>query len=205
MQMFQQIVHFFQDGGIFMYPLALCSVVLVTAIVYRILNVRTSSIAPQSLVKLIRESSSDPESVNQLEMVARSSRSPLGRLVQTVFEYREADEMALTTIVESKAKEEFVKLQSGLPLIEMIIMIAPMFGILGTASGLVIVFAAFGLEDNSGQIARGISNALNTTIAGLAIAAPAVIANVCFTHHLERISTKMEAIIAELIACRAKR
>jgi biopolymer transport protein ExbB len=107
--------------------------------------------------------------------------------------------------VEIVAREEFVAMQSGLSLLDMVIMIAPMFGILGTASGLVVVFGAFGMDDNSGEIALGIANALNTTITGLAIAAPAVIANVCFSRQMERISARLELILARLIAFRVQK
>ncbi|WP_418995589.1 MotA/TolQ/ExbB proton channel family protein [Akkermansia sp.] len=46
------------------------------------------------------------------------------------------------------------------------------------------------------------AQALNTTIAGLAIATPAVIAHVYYSRKLERISASMEVLLTELISFR---
>ncbi len=202
MNTIQEIAQFFNEGGWFMYPLALCSVVLVAAVVHRMINVRVSRIAPPSLMKMAKRCVAGDEAPERLLKAVQGGHSPLARLLRTVLEKDSADADGLSKIVEVKAREEFVRLQSGLPLLDMVITIAPMFGILGTASGLVIVFSAFGMEDNSGSIAHGIANALNTTIAGLAIATPAVIANVCFARQLERVSASMEVVLSELIARR---
>lgn len=202
MNTIQDIAEFFNEGGWFMYPLALCSIILVAAVIHRMINVRTARIAPPALMKMIGKCVDGEEDIERLRDAVRRGYSPLARLVRFILESDAPNEEALAKMVEVKARDEFVKLQSGLPLLDMIIMIAPMFGILGTASGLVIVFSAFGMEDNSGSIARGIANALNTTIAGLAIATPAVIANVCFSRQLERVSASMEVAVSELVARR---
>lgn len=52
------------------------------------------------------------------------------------------------------------------------------------------------------RLPRGIAQALNTTIAGLAIATPAVIAHVYYSRKLERISAFMEVLLTELISFR---
>lgn len=126
----------------------------------------------------------------------------LGRLVLETLNSRMEDEASMKEMIQVKAREEFVTLQAGLPLLDMIVMIAPMFGILGTASGLVEIFSVFGMDESHGQIAQGIAQALNTTIAGLAIATPAVIAHVYYSRKLERISAFMEVLLTELISFR---
>lgn len=202
MNTIQNIARFFNEGGWFMYPLALCSIILVAAVVHRMINIRSSRIAPPALMAMAEKCIAGGESTDRLLRSVQGGRSPLARLIRFVLESETTDAESLSKMVEVKAREEFVRLQSGLPLLDMIIMIAPMFGILGTASGLVIVFSVFGMDDNSGNIARGIANALNTTIAGLAIATPAVIANVCFARQMERVSSSMEVVISELVARR---
>lgn len=49
-------------------------------------------------------------------------------------------------------------------------------------------------------IARGISEALNTTIMGLAVAVPSLIAYNYFMRKIEVMSVEMESITAELLA-----
>ena len=65
------------------------------------------------------------------------------------------------------------------------------------------VFAAFGAnaagEDPHG-IAKGISEALSTTIVGLAIAIPSLIAYSYFAKKIEIMAAEMESLIADLLA-----
>lgn len=185
-----------------MYPLLICSVLLIATVAFRILNVRRSMIAPGALVDKLESCLKGDISIDDLGQSVQQGRTPLSRLIAGVVEDNIDDEETLRKLVEVRAKEEFTELQAGLPLIDIIVMVSPMFGILGTAWGLVLVFASFGLDGSEGGIAQGISNALNTTIAGLAIATPAVIANTCFSRQLERISAQMELLLSELISLR---
>lgn len=102
---------------------------------------------------------------------------------------------------ETRAREEVTKLQAGLTTLEVIITIAPLLGLLGTVSGLVTVFSGLGPEGGGGQapsgssIARGIAEALNTTIAGLVVAVPAVIAHGYFQRRIYRMTVCMERVL----------
>ena len=105
--------------------------------------------------------------------------------------------------VQTRARHEIVRLESGLFVLEVIVGIAPLLGLLGAVSGLVTVFAAFG--DNAAQsdphsIARGISEALSTTIVGLAIAIPSLIAYSYFSKKIETMAAEMESLVADLLA-----
>ena len=50
------------------------------------------------------------------------------------------------------------------------------------------------------QVSSGIAEALNTTIAGLAVAVPTVIAHSYFTKKLERMGVRMEVLTDNLIS-----
>lgn len=202
MNFIKDCIIFFQAGGVFMYPLAACSILLIAAIIYRMFNMRRRGISPDALVRAVEQYTHGSLGRDELEQQAEASRSVLGRLVLDALNSPVRDEAALKELIQVKAREEFVTLQAGLPLLDMIVMIAPMFGILGTASGLVEIFSVFGMDDSHGMIARGIAQALNTTIAGLAIATPAVIAHVYYSRKLERISAFMEVLLTELISFR---
>src|SRR6185503_47369 len=105
--------------------------------------------------------------------------------------------------VQTKARHEIVRLESGLFVLEVIVGISPLLGLLGAVSGLVTVFAAFGAnsaaEDPHG-IAKGISEALSTTIVGLAIAIPSLISYSYFSKKIEKMSSDMETLMAELLS-----
>ncbi len=205
MEIINNCVNFFYAGGIFMYPLAACSVLVIAAVIYRLINMRKSGIAPQGLTGQVDAFIAGQTDKAALAAAAEKDDSVLGRLITVALNGDLNDESALKDSVQVKAREEFVTLQAGLPLLDMIVMIAPMFGILGTASGLVEIFSVFGTDDANGMIAQGIAQALNTTIAGLAIATPAVIAHVYFSRKLERIAARLEVLMTDLIAALCRR
>ena len=71
--------------------------------------------------------------------------------------------------VETRARHEVVRLEAGLVVLEVVVGIAPLLGLLGAVSGLVNVFANFGASSSINDprgIAKGISEALTTTIVG---------------------------------------
>jgi len=96
-----------------------------------------------------------------------------------------------------------LRLESGLFILEIIVGIAPLLGLLGAVAGLVKVFAAFGANaaaTNTQLMANGISEALSTTIVGLGIAIPSLIAYSYFSKKVETMASDMESLISELLA-----
>jgi len=94
-----------------------------------------------------------------------------------------------------------VAMQWGLSALEVIITISPLLGLLGTAAGLVQVFGGLSESDKDvGQIALGIGRALSTTIAGLAVAVPAVIAHSAFTRSVEVRASETEVALQSLVS-----
>jgi biopolymer transport protein ExbB len=99
--------------------------------------------------------------------------------------------------VQSSAREEVVRMNSGLPALEVIITISPLLGLLGTASGLVTVFADLSANE---MIQRGIATALSTTIVGLAVAIPSVIAQSFFSRKIETFSARLEVLLGRVVS-----
>jgi biopolymer transport protein ExbB len=124
--------------------------------------------------------------------------STLARLAAVVLKHQGKPRSEITHTVESAAREETVHLHAGISVLDTIITIAPLLGLLGTASGLVRIFQ--GLGDNSDHlaIARGISEALTTTIVGLAIAVPCVIAHGYFIRRIETLTGRLESVLTDL-------
>ena len=124
--------------------------------------------------------------------------SVLARLAAVVLKHRGKSRSEITLAVESAAREETVHLHAGIGVLDTVITIAPLLGLLGTASGLVLIFQ--GLGDNSDHlaIARGIAEALTTTIFGLAIAVPSVIAHGYFIRRIETLTARLETLLASL-------
>ena len=124
--------------------------------------------------------------------------STLARLAAVAVRHRGKPQRDIILSVEASAREETSRLHAGIGVLDIVITVAPLLGLLGTASGLVTIFQ--GLGDNSDQsaIARGIAIALNTTIFGLAIAVPCVVAHGYFTRRIEVLTARLESLLADL-------
>jgi biopolymer transport protein ExbB len=200
----QSVVQFFERGGVWMIPLGICSIVSVTVIVLRGLALRRHLVMPPVLEETIDAiAPGDEDAANRLAKLVRGDRSALGRIIHVGLHHLNWPKSENMEAVQTCARHEIVRLEAGLFILEIIVGIAPLLGLLGAVSGLVTVFAAFGAnaagEDPHG-IAKGISEALSTTIVGLAIAIPSLIAYSYFAKKIETMAAEMESLIADLLA-----
>jgi biopolymer transport protein ExbB len=191
---------FLEKGGIFMIPLGLTSIVGTMTIIYKALSLAKSRVIPEGLeqdvMRLTEQLASGTaiQLLNQLE----KGRSTLARLCTVVIQNKDRNSAQITTAVEAKAREEVLILHSGISVLDTIITIAPLLGLLGTASGLVTIFQGLGDNADNLAIARGIAEALTTTIFGLAIAVPCVVAHGYFIRRIELLTARMESLLNEL-------
>ena len=107
-----------------------------------------------------------------------------------------------TEAVQTAARREIMRLEGGLAVLELIVGISPLLGLLGAISGLVNVFSNLGgkINQDTAGVALGIAEALNTTIFGLAIAIPTLIAYTYFAKRVEVMAVEMESLMADLLS-----
>jgi biopolymer transport protein ExbB len=191
---------FLLSGGIFMFFIVLCSLLSVGIIVFKALDLRRESVMPGGLVSVL----SHPEvGAAHLRQAMAEGDSTLARIARSLLASRPATRDDATQAVEACAREEVLDLERGISLLEVVITIAPLLGLLGTVSGLVSVFGVLGTSGGEApdptQLAIGISEALNTTIAGLAVAIYTVVAHSYFTRKVERLAVRMQAIMSQTV------
>lgn len=134
---------FMQQGGVFLYVLLACSVLTVAVILYKFLDLQRDSIIPRVLESRVEDYASEPDSANagQVTDALRSGASALARLCSVALFHQSKSADEVQDVVQANAREEIVKLHSGIPVLEVMITICPLLGLLGTASGLVTVFS----------------------------------------------------------------
>ena len=192
---------FFSSGGVFMWPLLVCSILAVTTIILRGMALRRKNVLPLVIESEIERlvPGGSPE---RLARIVQQDDSSLARLVRTALQHLRAPRNETVEVVETKARHELAVLERGLIVLEIITGIAPLLGLIGAVSGLVHVFSALGLSSgasNTQQIARGIAEALNATVFGLSIAVPSLVAFSYFSRKVEVMSVEMETLVVELI------
>lgn len=188
----ETIRQFFEACQPFGYPLLACSLILVTAILYHAL------FAGRSWARTLADLNSLPAAE-----CAERCRTRGGELdAVAAFLLTAPQGTPLAPQVESRLRLAVDSARTGLATISVITSIAPMLGILGTAWGLVDIFGVFGTADAQAGIAPGISKALYTTIFGLAVAVPGVIALTCFERRLERRAAQVNDAFTAALAAR---
>jgi biopolymer transport protein ExbB len=191
---------FLLKGGLFMIPLGAASLVGITAILYKLLALSRSRVIPDALARKI-ENFPELIAADKIEPVLKEfeqGESTLARLAAVAVRHRGKPQRDIILAVEASAREETSHLHAGIGVLDIVITVAPLLGLLGTASGLVTIFQ--GLSDTADHlaIARGIAVALNTTIFGLAIAVPCVVAHGYFTRRIEVLTARLESLLADL-------
>jgi len=194
---------FFHEGGFFMAPLLLCSIVSVAVIVLRGLALRRDIVMPPLIEREVEAiQPGDEDAANRLARLVRHDRSTLARIIDVGLNHLNWPKSENMEAVQTRARREIVRMEGGIFVLEIIVGIAPLLGLLGAVSGLISVFAAFGADSATQDphgIAKGISEALSTTIVGLAIAIPSLIAYSYFTKKVETMAAEMESLIADLL------
>lgn len=175
-----------QAAGWPIWPLILCSVVGLALVIERFVNLKTSRIAPPTLVdEAIAVSQTRVPTADVVEQLAHNSA--LGEILAEGF--KELLRSPCTTdanlraVMEGKGRAVAARLQRYLGALATIASAAPLLGLLGTVVGMIEIFGAqvgsggLGAAAGSGnpaQLAHGISIALYNTAFGLMVAIPAL-------------------------------
>ncbi len=203
---FTQIWNFFRGGGDVMILIVLCSMVSVTVIILKALQLRDNILFPPETVAEINnlERYAVSGDISPLQKHLEEDGSVAAQLgliaISGKHETREENNEAC----ETAARGLMNKLENGVPLLEVIVTISPLLGLLGAVIGLVHVFSTFGggpesADGDTQQVARGIAEALHSTIAGLLVAIPTVIAHGYFSRRLDAIAVRMELLLRRTI------
>jgi len=191
---------FLQKGGPFMIPLGITSVVGMMAIIYKFFALSQQRVIPAELAREVAEFDKyiATDRVEPILEKIQLGDSTLARLANVVLKNRGKPQQEISQAVEAYSREEAAALHSGIGVLDIVITVAPLLGLLGTASGLVTIFEGLGDTTDHIAVARGIAEALSTTIFGLTIAVPCVIAHGYFTRRIDLISARLESLLSAL-------
>lgn len=112
----------------------------------------------------------------------------------------------LRLVLEKEQAEERDELAHGLTWLAIIGSVSPLLGLLGTVIGVMNAFLGISAvgSANISAVAPGIAEALITTVVGLAVAIPAVIAYNHFVARLNLVSGELEGFSSEFIGTLAR-
>ncbi len=154
------------------------SFTLVAFFVMNLLVTRRDNICPLHLVETFEGHLNEKQYQEAYEL-AKADESILGQVLASgLAKLSTGYENALAAMQET-GQEESLKMDQRLSILALIGTIAPMFGLLGTVDGMVRSFQVIARSSTTpkpSELAQGISMALVTTLIGLWLAIPAILA-----------------------------
>lgn len=113
---------------------------------------------------------------------------------------------ALKLVLEKEEAEERDELARGLTWLAVMGSVSPLMGLMGTVIGITNTFLGITASGSSNisAVAPGVAEALVTTVAGLAVAIPSVIAYNHFVAKLNLVSGELEGFSSEFIGTLAR-
>ncbi len=198
-RLFDPLQIILEKGGIIMIPLGICSFIVVLITLERILMLRSGRLLSQKAINEWAywfDNNMSPGSLPR-----KNTSAVAGAILSSIAENLPLPRSRFEERMADLARKEKHKLERGLVFLDTIAGIAPLFGLLGTALGMVEVFSRLSAagEAKISALSSGISQALFTTVAGLCIGIPSLIAFNLFSRHIEKILIQTEDQLNNLI------
>jgi biopolymer transport protein ExbB len=195
------MIDLFLKGGLLMYPLLACSLISLAVIVekaVRLWGARADRLQADALLQ-----AAGAGDLTRAEALSRQRPGPVGRLLAEALASRALPRADLENHLSRLGSMELKTLGQRLHLLELVGKVAPMLGLTGTVTGLARAFrtvAQLRQVSDPGLLASGIWEALITTIAGLFIGIPTLIAYHLFDNRLKSLAFEMKSYGEELLA-----
>jgi biopolymer transport protein ExbB len=195
------LIHFFQAGGVVMWPLLLLSITAVAVIVERVLAFRVIGYRPPGLLKqaLANVEAGRPEAA---ERDIAGQNGVYAACLRTALTHRRLAPSNIERAVGEVGEEQFTRLERFLPILDTTTTISPLLGLLGTLVGMIGTFQAIAAAKSQGandQILAGVGEALYATATGLSIAVVCFVAYNYFAARQRHIVTETELAATKLL------
>ncbi len=195
----QQLIWYFNEGGLLMWPLLACSLLSVAVMLERTCRLWWARLLDQRIVNDVKTLVER----GQLDLAVQRYRdSPilLGRILSRGLEQYESTRTDIETSLFEAGSRDLRVLHSNLAILNVIAKVAPLLGLLGTVLGMIMGFEV--LEQagvNKANLAHAIRVALITTAAGLFIAIPTVVAAASFRSRIRTLQDQFEEAFIDVI------
>ena len=195
-----EIIAELQKGGIVMIPLLLGSVLTLAIVIERAFSLRTKKIIIPEIVTAV-ERIRCQDDIRVAESICETHPGTFANVMLPALRNQDLNQEELKEFIIDQGRQEVRTLERGLVGLETIAGVAPLLGLMGTVIGMIKVFNVIS-QQGLGQanvLSQGISEALITTVTGLAIGIPALIAYNFFTSRAEGLVMDIEKYTASLL------
>ena len=193
---YSTVTRFFQDGGLFIYPIAVVLVVGLVISLERWVFLRRERVrnvkAFEDILPLLR--TDDHE---KMTMFTRESRAPITRIIGCGLDMMKVSRLRadIENAMNEGVLEAMPRLEQRTGYLAVLANVATLLGLLGTIIGLIAAFTAVANADpaeKSALLSMSISVAMNTTAFGLIAAIPLLIIHAVLQNKTTQIVSSLE-------------
>jgi len=165
------LLKYYQDGGFVMHFISVCSVLAITAIIYKVVVFKKVSIDTNEMIGKVRGALLKGN-VQMAMKATEEYKGPIAAIVKVGLLKHGAPRDEIEKTMENAAIHEVAYLEKFLMVLSTVTSIAPLIGFFGTVVGMILSFDIIATQglNNPGLVAKGISVALLTTAYGLIVA-----------------------------------
>ncbi len=188
-------------GGFIGYVIICLSIVALAFAIEHAVNIRSAVVAPPELADEIERLFENEEYEEALNLCA-TQRNYITKVVGAGLSRIGGGYTQMSEAMEDAAAETEMVLQQKIGWLSLIGNISPMLGLFGTVSGMIKAFQEIerlGANVQPSDLGRGISEALVTTLLGLAVAMPTLSAYIIFRNKVQRIMADGTVVVGELM------
>lgn len=187
------VLQLIMKGGWVMYPILILSIMAFYIFFERYFTLRKAIKDESSLLAQVRELIKQGN-LNSALALCKQSNTPISRMLQKGLLRIGKPIKEIEGAIENVGKLEVAKLEKNISVLGIVAGIAPMFGFVGTISGVIKIFYNISLSDNisMGNIAGGLYEKMITSAAGLIVGILAYIGHHILNLMVDKIILKLE-------------
>ena len=179
MSFIDSTIAFLQDGGSFIYPIALVLVIGLAIALERWWYLSAALRTNKKAFALVKDALKQGDTV-KISQLAKSNNAPVFDVLQSgisrLSQVRRREDVEYA--MEETMMEYMLRLEKRTPFLAVLANIATLLGLLGTIMGLIAAFSAVATADPADKatlLSASISVAMNTTAFGLITAIPLIL------------------------------
>lgn len=193
----------FRAGGILMYPIALCSFILVVFVFERTISLRRPRVIPAPFVKRFMHQMREGQlNRDQALQLCEENKSAVADVFAGAVRKWGRPSVEVEQAILDSGERAVNGLRRYVRVFNAVATVTPLLGLLGTVFGMIHTFNAVagqGAMGNPTLLASGISEALLTTAAGLTVAIPALTCYLYFISRVDQLVIDLDALGQELV------
>ena len=186
--------------NIILLALGLTSLVTLMFIIERSWALRRDKVIPPAIIQALEVVRKTDAEAN-LRQVCQNHPSVLGDLLMVAANHMDWPKEDNEDAVQTRARQQVVKMERGLVVLEVAVGIAPLLGLVGTIYGMMTLFRGLGQSaaNDNAALASGIAVILQSTMLGLVIAIPSLVAWSYFSKKVEMLAVELETLCGEFL------